>query len=80
MSNLRNSNRDGLEQARLMNVRETTKFLGVAPITVWRLLGTKNTAKEIDCYRVGRRVLISKDEHLMPYLKRTQSEVKTNEK
>lgn len=56
------------ENEDLLNVDEAAKFLGVSTITIWRKLGTKTTKQEIGFYRVGRRVLLSKKKHLLPYL------------
>lgn len=60
-----------MNEEKLMNVSEAANFLGVSVITVWRKLGRgKGNTKEIDCYKVGRRVLFSKEKHLLPYLER----------
>ena len=67
-----------MNEEKLLNVSETAKFLGVSVITVWRKLGTRTTVKEIDCYRVGRRVLISKEKHLLPYLERCEVKAEVN--
>ena len=61
-----------MSEEKLLNIKEVAKYLGVSVITVWRKLGTKTTVKEIDCYRVGRRVLFSKEKHLLPYLERCE--------
>lgn len=59
------------DSEKLLNVPEAANFLGVAQITIWRLLGRgTGNKKAIDCYRVGRRVLFSKEKHLLPYLER----------
>jgi hypothetical protein len=57
------------EDETLMSVPEAAKFLGVSPITVWRKLGLKGSKREMSCYRFGYRVLLSKERHLIPYLR-----------
>ena len=57
------------ENETLMSVPEAARFLGVSPVTVWRKLGLKNTARELSCYRFGHRVLLCKEKHLLPYLR-----------
>ena len=56
----------------LMSVPEAAKFLGVSAITVWRKLGLKGTTRELSCYRFGHRVLLSKERHLIPYLRQNE--------
>lgn len=66
-----------MSEEKLMNVSEAAKFLGVSVITVWRKLGRgKGNKKEMDCYKVGTRVLLSKENHLLPYLKRNEEKVR----
>ena len=65
------------ENETLMSVPEAARFLGVSPVTVWRKLGLKNTAREISCYRVGHRVLLSKERHLIPYLRKHEQSAET---
>lgn len=48
----------------LMNEQEAAKFLGVSKMTLLR----KRNAEEIGFYRVGFRVLYSKEKHLIPFL------------
>lgn len=48
----------------LMNEIEAAKFLGVSRMTLLR----KRNAQEIGFYRVGFRVLYSKEKHLLPFL------------
>lgn len=57
------------ENETLLSVPEAAKFLGVSPVTVWRKLGLKNAPRELSCYRFGHRVLLSKERHLIPYLR-----------
>jgi len=48
----------------LMNEIEAAKFLGISRMTLLR----KRNASEIGFYRVGFRVLYSKEKHLIPFL------------
>lgn len=48
----------------LMNEVEAAKFLGISRMTLLR----KRNAQEIGFYRVGFRVLYSKEKHLIPFL------------
>jgi hypothetical protein len=48
----------------LMNEVEAAKFLGISRMTLLR----KRNASEIGFYRVGFRVLYSKEKHLLPFL------------
>jgi len=57
-----------IDDETLMSVPEAAKFLGGSPITGWRKLGLKGSKRELSCYRVGYRVLLSKERHLIPYL------------
>lgn len=49
----------------LLSEAEAAKFLGISKVTLWR----KRQAKEIGYFRVGYRVLYSKEKHLVPFLK-----------
>ncbi len=49
----------------LMNEIEAAKFLGISRMTLLR----KRNANEIGFFRVGFRVLYSKEKHLLPFLK-----------
>jgi hypothetical protein len=60
------------ENETLLSVPEAAKFLGVSPVTVWRKLGLKGTKREISCYRFGHRVLLSKERHLIPFLRQNE--------
>jgi excisionase family DNA binding protein len=48
----------------LLNEKEAAKFLGISRMTLLR----KRNASEIGFYRVGFRVLYSKEKHLIPFL------------
>lgn len=68
-----------MSEEKLMNVKEAAHRLGVSVITLWRKLGRgKGNKKEIDCYRVGTRVLLSEEKHLLPYLKRNEEKAEVN--
>jgi excisionase family DNA binding protein len=47
-----------------MNEVQAAKFLGISRMTLLR----KRNASEIGFYRVGFRVLYSKEKHLLPFL------------
>ena len=49
----------------LMNESQAAKFLGISRMTLLR----RRKANEIGFYRVGFRVLYSKEKHLLPFLK-----------
>lgn len=57
-----------MENETLLNVREAAKYLGISTATLWRKLGTKENRPLIGCYRIGNRVLLSKEKHLDAYL------------
>ena len=52
----------------LLSEKEAANFLGVSKMTLLR----KRKAKLIKHYRVGIRVLYSKQDHLIPFLKRNE--------
>lgn len=54
----------------LVSEAEAARFLGVSKMTVLR----KRNAGEIPFFRVGVRVLYSKEKHLIPYLERCENE------
>ena len=54
----------------LMNETEAARFLGISRMTLLR----KRNAGEIKFFRVGHRVLYSKEKHLVPYLERCEKE------
>ncbi len=56
----------------LLNVKDAARFLGISTITLWRNL--KRDA--IGCYRIGNRVLLSKQKHLLPFLRRCEHKAK----
>lgn len=49
----------------LLSEADAAKFLGISKITMAR----KRKAKEIGHFRVGHRILYSKEKHLLPFLK-----------
>jgi hypothetical protein len=49
----------------LMNERDAAKFLGISRMTLLR----KRNARKIGFFRVGFRVLYSKEKHLLPFLR-----------
>lgn len=52
----------------LLNESQAAKFLGISKMTLLR----KRTAGEIEFFRVGFRVLYSKEKHLIPFLERCE--------
>lgn len=56
----------------LLNETEAAKFLGVSRMTLLR----KRKAGEIKCFRVGFRVLYSKEQHLAPFLAKCESDAR----
>ncbi len=52
----------------LMNEKEAAKFLGVSRITLLR----KRNLGEIAFFRIGFRVLYSKEKHLLPFLEKCE--------
>lgn len=53
----------------LINETEASKFLGISKMTLLR----KRNAGEIGFYRVGFRVLYSKEKHLIPFLNKCEN-------
>jgi len=52
----------------LLNEKEAAKFLGVSRITLLR----KRKLGEIASFRIGFRVLYSKEKHLLPFLEKCE--------
>jgi excisionase family DNA binding protein len=52
----------------LMNEIEAARFLGISRMTLLR----KRNANEIGFFRVGFRVLYSKEKHLLPFLEQCE--------
>lgn len=50
----------------LKNVKQAAQFLGVSVATIWRKID------EIGHYKIGHRVLLSTEKHLLPYLSRCE--------
>jgi excisionase family DNA binding protein len=48
----------------LLSEKQAAKFLGVSSITLFR----KRKNREINFYRVGFRILYSREKHLLPFL------------
>lgn len=53
----------------LYSETDAAKFLGISKITLLR----KRNAGEIDFFRIGSRILYSKEHHLIPFLKRREN-------
>ena len=52
----------------LLSVREAAQYLGISPATLWRRLDPKDNQQSIGCYRIGNRILLSKEKHLDVFL------------
>ncbi|MDQ3713826.1 MAG: helix-turn-helix domain-containing protein [Acidobacteriota bacterium] len=52
----------------LLNEKEAAKFLGVSRITLLR----KRKLGEVAFFRIGFRVLYSKEKHLLPFLEKCE--------
>lgn len=52
----------------LLSVPAAAKYLGVSVATLWRRLDTRTKQISIGYYRIGNRVLLSKEKHLDVYL------------
>jgi excisionase family DNA binding protein len=60
-------------EEKLLSVKEASKFLGISQVTLHRIL----KRHEIGFFRVGYRILFSKEQHLFPFLQKR--EVKPSE-
>lgn len=60
------------DEERLLSVRETAQFIGISSVTLHRIL----KREEIQHYRVGNRILFSKEFHILPYLSRNEKKAK----
>jgi hypothetical protein len=56
---------DAIISEPLMSEREASRFLGISKMTLLR----KRNAREIGFFRVGFRILYSKEKHLLPFLR-----------
>jgi excisionase family DNA binding protein len=56
----------------LLSVREASKFIGISHITLHRIL----KREEIGHFRVGNRILFSKELHLLPFLRKHECQPK----
>lgn len=60
-------------EEKLLSVKEASKFLGISSVTLHRIL----KREEIGCFRVGNRILFSKENHLFPFLQKREIQPKT---
>lgn len=67
-SNIKNNQLDNL-----LSVKEASKFLGISQVTLHRIL----KRREIGFFRVGYRILFSKEQHLFPFLQKCEKQPKT---
>lgn len=61
-----------LNEEKLLSIKEASKFLGISTVTLHRIL----KREEIGCFRVGHRVLFSKEKHLSAFLQKCESQPK----
>ena len=57
---------------KLLSVKEASKFLGISSVTLHRIL----KREEIGFFRVGCRILFSKEKHLFPFLQQREIQPK----
>jgi hypothetical protein len=65
----------------LLSVSAAAKYLGISTATLWRKLGTKKNDRKdqvIGCYRIGNRIVLSKEKHLEAYLSACEQKPVTN--
>lgn len=60
---------------KLLNVKESAALLGISTVTMWR----KIKQQEIGFYRIGSRVLLSKENHILPFLAKCENKSKSSE-
>jgi excisionase family DNA binding protein len=60
------------KEEKLLSIKEASKFLGVSPVTLHRIL----KREEIGFFRVGYRILFSKEKHLFPFLEKRERQPK----
>jgi excisionase family DNA binding protein len=63
----------------LLSVREAAEYIGVSTATIWRKLGTKQGPRELGCYKIGARILISLERHIQPFLRRNEQNTISSE-
>ncbi len=56
----------------LLSVKEAAKFLGISQVTLRRII----KGQKIGFFRVGYRILFSKEQHLFPYLDKCEIQPK----
>ena len=56
----------------LLSVKEAAEFLGISQVTLHRIL----KRQEIGFFRVGYRILFSKEQHLLPFLEKCEIQPK----
>jgi excisionase family DNA binding protein len=60
------------DKERLLSVKEAAQFIGISAVTLHRIL----KREEIEHYRIGNRILFSKESHILPYLSRNEKKAK----
>jgi len=57
----------------MMKVGEVAEMLRVSKKLIYKLISNG----ELGCFRVGKRIVLDREEHVMPYLYGSQPNVKT---
>lgn len=65
-------NQNKIEE-KLLSVKEASSFLGISSVTLHRIL----KREEIGFFRVGHRILFSKDKHLSVFLQKREIQPKS---
>lgn len=60
---------------KLLSVKEASQFLGISQVTLRRIL----KRQEIGLFRVGNRILFSREQHLLPFLQKSEQQPLTAE-
>ena len=58
---------------KLLTIKEAVKFLCISIPTLNRI----KERKEIGFYQIGRRIVFSKENHLIPYLQKSEQKPQT---
>ena len=60
---------------KLLSVKEAADYLNISTV----MLNRKLRSGEIESYKIGRRVLFSKEAHLFPFLEKCKRPIKSQE-
>lgn len=53
----------------MKNVKQGAQYLGISPVTLRRIL----KSGQIGCFKIGSRIVFSKEQHLIPFLLKNES-------